>query len=132
MTTVSFDSMRICASALLAVFCFAAVKRVNPNFDMPMRLVATVVFLGMTVTVASPVFSYISEMIAKTELEEWRGVLFGAVGIALLTHVTAELCRECGEGSIGGYVELVGKLEILILCLPLVQELLEEVKNLVA
>ena len=127
-----FDTLKICAAAVLAVICFTVVKRVNQGFDMPLRLVAAIVFFGIVLSSALPLFFWISELIAESGLDVWQGILFGAFGVALMTHITAELCRECGEGSIGGYVELAGKLEILILCLPLVKELLEEVKNLVA
>ena len=126
-----FDTLKICAAAILAVICFTVVKRVNQGFDMPLRLAAAAVFFGVVLSVSLPLFSYVSDLVLESGLGEWQGVLFGAFGVALMTHITAELCRECGEGSIGGYVELAGKLEILILCLPLVKELLEEVKNLV-
>lgn len=125
------DTLKICAVALIAVFCFSVVRRVNSGFDMPLKLTASVVFFGMVTAVALPLFSYIGELVAQSELGEWQGLLFGAFGIALLSHITAELCRECGEASIGGYVELVAKVEILILCLPLVKELLGEVERLV-
>ena len=125
------DTLKICAVALIAVFCFSVVRRVNSGFDMPLKLTASVVFFGMVTAVAIPLFSYIGELVAQSELGEWQGLLFGAFGIALLSHITAELCRECGEASIGGYVELVAKVEILILCLPLVKELLGEVERLV-
>ena len=125
------DTLKICAVALITVFCFSVVRRVNSGFDMPLKLTASVVFFGMVTGVALPLFSYIGELVAQSELGEWQGLLFGAFGIALLSHITAELCRECGEASIGGYVELVAKVEILILCLPLVKELLGEVERLV-
>ena len=128
---MGLDTLKICAVALLAVFCFSVVKRVNSSFDMPLKVTAAVVFFGIALAVAVPLFAYISELVAGSGLYEWQEILIGAFGIALMSHITAELCRECGEGSIGGYVELVGKVEILLLCLPLVKELLEEVERLV-
>ena len=125
------DTIRICAVAILAVFCFSLVRRVNTGFDMPLKLTAAVSFFGMVLAFSVPLFTYISELISNSELNRWQGIIFGALGIALMSHITAELCRECGEGSIGGYIELAGKVEILLLCLPLVKELLAEVENLV-
>ena len=54
-------------------------------------------------------------------------ILFRALGIATLTHITAELCRDCGESTLAGGVEMLGKLEILTLCLPLIAAVLETV-----
>lgn len=128
---MGLDTLRICAVALLAAFCFSVVRRVNSSFDMPLKVTAAVVFFGIILAFAVPLFTYVSELVGNSALGEWQGLLFGAFGVALLSHLTAEICRECGEASIGGYVELAGKAEILVLCLPLVKELLAEVENLV-
>ena len=128
---MGLDTLRICAVALLAAFCFSVVRRVNSSFDMPLKVTAAVVFFGIILAFAVPLFTYVSELVGNSALGEWQGLLFGAFGVALLSHLTAEICRECGEASIGGYVELAGKAEILVLCLPLVKELLAEEENLV-
>ena len=128
---IGLDSFRICAAALLAALCFSVVRRVNSGFDMPMRLTAAAVFLGVILAMSAPLFSYVRELVELSPLSEWQGILFGAFGIAFLSHVTAEICKECGESSVAGFVELAGKTEILILCLPLVKELLAEVEGLV-
>lgn len=128
---IGLDTVKICAAAILAALCFSAVRKINQGFDVPLRLTAAVVLMGTVMAIALPVFSYLSQLVEKSELGGHRGIIFGALGISLLSHVTAELCRECGEGSIGGYIELAGKVEILILCLPLIEELLAEVEGLV-
>ena len=125
------DTLRLCGFAILAAMCAAVVKKINASFDMPMRVAVAVVFFGMAFGMAVPLFKYVFELVSASVLAEWQGVLFGAVGVAFLTHLTAEMCRELGEGSLSGYIELAGKIEILILCLPLVGELLEEVEGLV-
>ena len=127
-----FDTLKICAAAILAVICFTVVKRVNQGFDMPLRLAAAAVFFGVVLSVSLPLFSYVSDLVLESGLGEWQGVLFGAFGVALMTHITAELCRECGEGSIGGYVELAGKLEIVAISLPIAADLLNLARELIA
>lgn len=125
------DTMKICAVALLAALCFSVVRRVYSGFDVPLKVTASVVFFGLVIGLASPLFSYIAELVEGSALAEWQGVLFGAFGVSLMSHTTAELCRECGENSVAGFAELAGKVEILLLCLPLVKALLEEVEALV-
>ena len=127
---MGLDTVKICAVALLAAFCFSVVRKINSGFDVPLKLTAAVTFFGLTVALSVPLFKYISSLVENSELALWRGIIFGAFGIAFLSHITAEICRECGEAAIGSYVELAGKLEILVLCLPLVKELLSEVEGL--
>ena len=129
---MALDTVRLCAVALLAAFCFSVVRRINSGFELPLKATAAIVFFGAVLGMAVPLFLYLGELVASSALSEWQGLLFGAFGVALLSHITSEICRECGEASIGGYVELAGKVEILILCLPLLKELFEEVESLVA
>ena len=125
------EGLKICAAALVAAVCFFLVKRVNGGFDLPLKISAAVVFVGALLALAVPVFSYFSELVGNSELGEWQGIIFSAIGIAALSHLTAELCRDFGENSLAGFAELAGKLEILALCLPLVRAVLEEVEAIV-
>ena len=125
------ESLKICAALIAAAVCFSVVKKVSSGFDLPMKISATVVFFGIVLALAVPLFSYVSSLTADSALGEWQGVLFSAFGVAMASHVTAELCRDCGENSLAGFAELAGKVEILVLCLPLVRSILEEVEALV-
>lgn len=54
---------------------------------------------------------------------QYLAVMLKGLGVALLTHVCSTVCRDCGRGSIADWVELAGKLEILLLCFPLIDEI---------
>ncbi len=49
-------------------------------------------------------------------------VLLKALGISMLTELGCEICRSVGEAGLAGYVALVGKGELLVLTLPLLQD----------
>lgn len=48
-----------------------------------------------------------------------------ALGIVWLTTAAADLCRSLGEGTIASSVETAGRAELLILCIPLLRELID-------
>jgi stage III sporulation protein AD len=54
------------------------------------------------------------------------------LGLAILTQICAEICKESGEGGIASAIELIGKIEILVLALPLINDILTVAKNLIA
>jgi stage III sporulation protein AD len=54
------------------------------------------------------------------------------MGIALLTQFCADVCRESGESGAASTVELTGKMEILLLCLPLLDEILSAARELLS
>ena len=50
----------------------------------------------------------------------------------ILTSIGVETCAELGAPSLGARLELAGKLEILLLALPLLRELFSRVEALLA
>ena len=102
------------------------------DFEIPMKLTAAVVFGGLLITMAVPLVRWIRENLVGGSAERYADILLGALGIALMTGICADICRDCREPSIAGYVEMAGRLEILLLCLPLIAEILETVSGLLA
>ena len=51
-------------------------------------------------------------------------LLLKAVGICLLTQMAGDTCRDSGEGSIASKIELAGRSAILLITLPMIQEVL--------
>ena len=56
---------------------------------------------------------------------EYAAIMLKGLGAAILTHICALTCRECGKSYLANTVELAGKLEILILCIPLIKRITE-------
>jgi stage III sporulation protein AD len=88
------------------------------------RIALVLAFCFALLRLASPAILYIKSISQSEGLAEYSTLLFKALGIAALTHICAQMCRESGESGIASGVELVGKTEILLLCIPLIEELL--------
>jgi stage III sporulation protein AD len=124
------DTWKICGLALICVVAFSVVRGWGRDFEVPMKLASAVVFLGLLVGLAAPLLRWIREMLSTGAVSEYAELLLGALGIAVVTGVCADVCRECREPTVASYVEMAGRLEILILCVPLIKEILETVGNL--
>lgn len=125
MTTLKF-----CMLALIGVSAAVIVKQWKADF-LPMVRLALTVALGIAaINAATPILSYFSRLMSDGALSKYSAILFKALGIAVLTQCAADICRECGEASAASGVELTGKLEILLLCLPLIDEILSVATSL--
>lgn len=118
------ESWQICGLGLLCAVTAMVIKQLRTELALPVRLAGSILLLGAAVAVAVPLYSYLDSLISTSALSEYAPILFKALGIAFLTHLSAEICRDCGEPSAASYVELAGKLEILILSLPLIASIL--------
>ncbi len=121
---------RFLGAAVVAAVVFSVVRVWNPQFEMPMKLAGAVFFLGLLLSHARDVLNALRGMLADSALGGYAAVLLSALGIAILSQSVADICRECRESSIAGYVELAARLEILGLCLPLVEDVLAAVEGL--
>ena len=120
---------KIFGGAILSVMLITVLKKENPDGALMLRLAAAVCLGIAAICAMRPVIEYarsIGELHGMGDgISSAVSVLLKALGISLLTHASSTVCRDCGEGSIAYYVELAGKIEMLILSLPLIKGILD-------
>ena len=117
---------KIFGAALIGVFALLVVKKGNSDGAVSLRMVIGIILAVGCVILSTPVIEFVRELsgVLGTDNEIYVETLLKALGIAVITHVCATVCRDSGEGSVAGYVELGGKIEIIILSLPLMREVI--------
>ncbi|MBQ1981621.1 MAG: stage III sporulation AC/AD family protein [Clostridia bacterium] len=129
-------SLRVGGMAILAVVVLLVLRQAKPEWGIPVRLAATLTAMGVILSLAGQVITTLSDLstsLGTTALDgdSWTLVL-RALGLAFLTEVTASVCRDSGEGTLAGWVETAGKLEILLLSFPLIRSLLSFVAEVLS
>ena len=126
------DTAEICAAGIAVTLLLALMRQWNPSFDLPMKLSAAILFITVLLGLASPLLAYVRGLMEATAIKPYAEVLLRALGVSILCEIAGGICRECKESTVGSFVEMAGRLEILILCLPLMEEILESVKGLLS
>lgn len=123
---------QVAAVAVTGALCAVVLKKQVPDLALVVTLCAVAVILGKAVTLLEPV-----RMLLDT-LGESAGLsaavlapVVKTVGVALLTRVCAELCRDANESGIAAAVEIAGSACAMLVCLPLFQAVLELILELV-
>ena len=119
---------------IILVLCLVVLlKRYNSDLSVLLKSVAGLLAIGTCLLMLSPVLSLISEL-SNNYLGQgvypYVSLLLRALAVAFLTHVCANICRDFGENSLASYVELGGKIEILILSIPQIREILSLVEKM--
>lgn len=126
------DAARIGGVALVGLVALLVLRQYKPEWAPFLRMAVTVIILGMILSVAGGILSYVSELTEGTgalNSETWS-ILLRALGIAFLTETSASICRDSGEGGMAGWVEMAGRLEILLLAFPLIRTVMDTVAGL--
>lgn len=118
----------------LAVAGFLALllRRHQPEYALLIGLTAGALVLTVAITQAQPLFSTVNRLLEAAGLPgEYGARLFKALGICLLTQLSADACRDAGEAGLAGKAELVGKISLLLLALPLFESIAQTSASLI-
>lgn len=123
---------QIAAAAVAGAVCAAVVKKQAPDIALVVTLCAVALILSAAASVLEPVRELMDALGEQAGLSAAvLAPVIKTVGIALLTRVCAELCRDANESGIAAAVEIAGGGCALLVCLPLFHAVLELILELV-
>lgn len=123
--------LRISGVAIISVTASLLLKEKNKTAAAVSVLCAIILIFSFSInTGIQEVVETVSTLGSETEFFEYAAVLVKALGIGYITTVTETVCRDAGEGSLAVAVSLGGKIQLLLLSLPMIAELMELAKQL--
>ncbi len=100
------------------------VKNLRESYSFVLRAVIGVLFFGMSVSMLSPIISFLDTTARAGGLYEYSETILKALCIVYLVKITSSAATECGESGLAKSIEGVGRIELLLLSLPLAQKIL--------
>jgi len=112
----------LCGLALISLLATAVIRELRPSLAPFCAAAAGLVFFGYVLKSVSPIIEFIKKM--DSLAAGGISVMIKALGIALFSQITAEICKDCGETVFASRVELMAKINILLLALPLIKDII--------
>ncbi|MEM1483829.1 SpoIIIAC/SpoIIIAD family protein [Oscillospiraceae bacterium PP1C4] len=126
------NMITITGMAVIAVALSTVLKTKSPEYSLMLSLVTGVLIIGMIIAAATPLFERISALLAATGAKaEYVQILFKALGLCFITQIACDACRDLGENAIASKVETAGKISVLLISLPLFEQVLSIVGSLI-
>ena len=116
---------RICGLAILCALATLLLSHLGGALVGPVRLAGSVLIFGVLILGVGEALTSLRALFSESGISRYADRMIRALGLSLMTAICADLCRDLGEGALAGGVELAGKLSIVVLCLPLVEEIME-------
>jgi stage III sporulation protein AD len=114
----------IAGIAIIAAILAAMMKRYHQEYSMVLSIGAGIIILFEIFANISPAFKQINTLLSSAGLStEYIDILFKALGICFLAQFASDSCRDAGESALASKVELAGKIAIVILSLPLFEDI---------
>lgn len=125
------DTVKIAAIAVAAALCSVVVKKNVAELGMVLALCAGAIILSCSLGALEGVKELMDTLADTAGLSPAvLAPVVKTVGIAVLTRVSAELCRDAKEGGIAAFVETAGAAAALFVSLPLLKTVLSMVTGL--
>ena len=123
--------VKIAAVAVAAALCAVVVKKNTPEIGLALGLLAGALIISFSMTALRGVRALMDSLadIAGLSPEVLTPVV-KTVGIAIVTKLAAEVCRDAKEGGIAAFVEVAGAAGALFVCLPLIEAVLAVVEDI--
>ena len=122
----------IAGVGIIGAILSLVLKQYRPEFALPVSVLTGVFIFLAVLSGISPVVRLIEGIAERfgTELI-YLGVLMKALAICYITQIAADSCKDAGEAAIAGKVEIAGKIAILIISVPMFEELIGVVTELI-
>lgn len=118
------DILKICALCILSIVLLVILREVNAKMSLMLKLCITVMLFALCVSWLFPIITYVNDLLDKGNISHYASLLIKCLCISLVSNICATVCRDAGEGSVGYFAELFGRIQIIILSLPIVDEIL--------
>lgn len=120
----------VCAFAIVAAGLIAVLRQLRPELAGIGAAIAGVLIFAYIAEGISPFIEFIKTSSAEAGVESYFTLILKALAISLCCRMSAEICRDCGEGSMATRIELAGKLGIVMMSLPVIQQLFDIAKDM--
>ena len=112
--------LKISAVALIGALLALVLKKHAPENALLVTVACGVVLLLFVLDIVGEFVRYWDKLAARVPYAgEIAGPLLKAAGISVVAHLSAELCRDCGQSALGAKVELAGTVACIVVMIPL-------------
>lgn len=122
---------RAAAIAVVGSILALLLRRYASEQALLLTLVTGLLIVWISASVTAEMLAALRRLTEKSSLGAfYTAPVLKCVGIGIITHLAAQICRDAQQGSLGAAVELCGTLCALYVSLPLIESLFVTVDKL--
>ncbi len=120
--------LKIIAFALISLFMVLLFKDKRSDLVVLILLVSGISIFIFVFSELKGIISFLQELSETAGINiVYLELVIKILGIAYISSFCSEICKDAGAGSLASKVELVGKIFILILSLPILRAVLDTI-----
>jgi len=122
------DIIRIGLLGIFGVFLALQFKNEKPEYSFYIVIAIGLVVFTMVITRLGDILGNFSALTAHIDNGNmYFSVLFKVIGITYICEFSQAICRDAGYASLAGQIEVFGKITVLIMGMPILLTIIENI-----
>jgi len=122
--------IQIAALGIVAMLLATLFKKGKEEYSLYISLAACFLILLWGISKLQVILDAINKLQGYINLNKsYIGILIKIIGITYITEISSSLCKDSGYQAISDQIEIVGKLTILAISMPIILSILETINR---
>lgn len=124
------EFLKVIAGIFVALILCLCLSQRNKEISVLLVLLVCCAVAGASFLFLSPVLDFLSGLQRLIGIDrDYMTVLLKAVGVAILSEIASLVCADGGQAALGKAVQILGAATILWLSLPLYQQVITLIED---
>ncbi|WP_010650833.1 stage III sporulation protein AD [Oceanobacillus massiliensis] len=122
------DILQIAILGVIASILYIILKDINKSFAFFVILITGLIIFLAVIRQISIIFEMIQTLGQKANIDGlYIETILKIIGISYIAELGANLTKDAGLSSVANYIELAGKIFILLLAVPIITAIIEAI-----
>lgn len=122
--------IKIAGIGIVTIMLAIIFKKGREEYSLYISLAACFIIFFLGISKLEIIIAAINQLQGYINLNNaYVGILIKIIGITYITEISASLCKDAGYQAISEQIELVGKLTILAISMPIMLSILDTINS---
>ncbi|UWG95718.1 stage III sporulation protein AD [Dehalobacter sp. DCM] len=124
---------QIVGLAIIVTVLGAVLKQIKPEIALQLSILAGVIIFILVMGRIKIVIDLLEKLADQANISSYYLlIVLKIVGIAYLTEIGSQICRDAGENALATKVEIAAKIFVVVLAIPIITAIMESLIKLLA
>ena len=115
------DIFKIVAFSIVTVILITILKSVKKeDFALTLTIISSIILFAFVLAKLESITNLLTNLIEKSGInKDYLTLLLKVTGISYVVELATNICKDAGNSSIASKVEMLGKISIVVLTIPI-------------
>ena len=126
------DIFKIALLSIVAVLIITILKSIKKDdFALVVTIIAAIVLFTLVLTKLESITNLLNSLVEKSGInKEYLTLLLKVTGISYVIELATNICKDAGNSAIASKVEMLGKISIVVLTIPILTSVISTILNI--